>query len=232
MHHLIPLALLSACAVPPASSPEPGLDLNLTEGHTAEEHVEVAPGVYMLEEVVDAGEITYHPHPLPPVSDPESQLPWEAPDPEDVRNMISPMYSYCYEYDSDFYSDQTSGGSLFGGDPYWYASATTYSYDYESWGYDYHYDQASTYVYTSAPRDVDYVYAYSYVYVNGSYVGYASQYVSGGRIAYAYGTWTAPCSPEGYLALEASTYHYMTVYGEQSISVTDTLRSRVMCCPD
>ncbi len=213
----------------------PGLELAMTGGLTEADHVEVAPGVFMPVALYESGAVRYVAQDDPGealLADPGGAVP--AGEGRDPRAGGAP---YCYDYDSDFYYDSTSSGSLFGGDPTWYGYATSYSYDYPAGGVDSEY--ASTYVYTYAPTSLDYVYAYAYVYVNGEYAGYVADYVTGGDYAYAYGSWEADCGDLGFLDVTVYTYHYAYwnealpsgLYARESLSISDTLTARVTCCP-
>ena len=235
------LFVLSACqSQGPLPEPDfdpavgPGLELAMTGGLTEADHVEVAPGVFMPAALYESGAIRYVPQDDPGealLADPEGAGPAER------EPLAAGGPPYCYEYDSDFYYDSTSSGSLFGGDASWYGYATAYSYDQLAGGADY--EHASTYVYTYAPAPLDYVYAYAYIYVNGEYAGYVTDYVSGGSYAYAYSAWETECGDLGFLDVTVYTYHYAYqtdslpsgLYTRESLSISNTIGARVTCCP-
>lgn len=241
----LPLTL-AACQGPvpePAFDPAvgPGLELAMTGGLDEADHVEVAPGVFMPAALYESGEIRY----VPQVDPGEALLSdVHAPQgfsPDGIeRQPTSGGASYCYDYDSEYYYDSTSSGSLFGGDTTWYGYATAYSYDYSyPTGYSYDYDYASAYVYTYAPAALDYVYAYAYIYINGDYAGYVTDYVTGGTYAYAYTSWEAECGDMGFLDVTVYTYHYgyltdtlpSGLYTRESLSISNTVSAQVTCCP-
>lgn len=239
MRHMFPVFFaLTACgteadSIPTPDPVHPTLDLTMTGGLTEKDHVEVAPGVFMSAELEASGEVKYHDLGLRPESmlDPEDMFGLAEAEPSSIIG--GGGYSYCYNYGTDYGSDTTRYGDLFGGNTSWYNYVSAYSYDYEApgAGYDYHYDSVSTYVSTEAGAYVNYVYAYAYIYINGRYAGYAQQYATPGRSAYAYGYWEAMCRG-GVLEVDAYTYNSAYNYDGQSISVGDRLSTTVTCCPD
>ncbi len=232
-----------------AMGPAPTFDLTQTEGYLPEDHVEVAPGIFVLSHLVDSGEVTYTD--LRPADGSLTGIPAAGstlpppPAPTDGGDGAGsgegdssgeddggsdggarPGRDYCYNYDTDYYNDSTSNGTLFGGDPSWYAYASAYSYKYGT----YRANQVYTYVSSIAPDTIGYVYSYAYVYINDRYVGYAYEYNYPGRYAYAYGSWGTRC-PEGEtMSVSMNTYHYFSDYPGGSLSVGNTLSAEVACC--
>ncbi|MCK6529639.1 hypothetical protein L6R50_19490 [Myxococcota bacterium] len=220
---LAPFACAQEAAPIPAATGE--FEPSLADGHFAEEHTQVAPGVHLLTELIESGAVRY--------SDLEPPLDPAAVEAENARRAARAVGDYCYEYDYKTYSDRTRSGSMFGGDPSWYASATAYSYRYDGPGpSDYDYDQVTTYITTSSPNPIDYVSAMAYVYVNGAYAGYVSNAGAGVNYAYAYGTWDAECV-DGNLSVEARLYHTLSDASPRSqyLYLSNVLTARVACCP-
>ncbi len=242
-------AATAAAAVPFGA---PTYDINMTEGYLQSDHVEVAPGVYVLKHLVESGAVRYtdlspaegtirtlprlNGSELPP---PPVPSPGETGGTGDDGGVVDtggssgggsgpwgPGRDYCYEYDTDSYYDSTRNGTLFGDDPTWYGYATAYSYDYGS----YDYDRAYTYVYSYSPVSLGYVYAYAYVYVNDRYAGYVSASSSPGTSAYAYGSWDASCDRDGTLDVTVTGSHYFSEYPGATLSVSNSVSASVACC--
>lgn len=205
----------------------PTLDLGLTQGYTAADHTEVAPGVFMLTELYRTGEIEYIPATV--------ELSGDDVTLEDLQTAIAlgapklPVSggttSYCYNYDYQNYSERL-GRDLFtrGANLYGYANA--YSYSYGSTSYNTVYAGAYTY----ANAKADYVYAYAYVYIEGRYVGYSYQYAQNTTYAYAYGSWRASCGSD--LTIDATVYTRNYIYNQDGayISLGDTFETSAACC--
>ena len=231
---LVPSALVACDVAMPGQEPDvdgvvsaidvgPQFDLELTQGFTAEQHVQVAEGVFMRQDLYASGEVQFFE--AEPLTAEELELQAHSGGGPD----------YCYEYDYENNSDSTANGTLFGGNTRWYSYAIAGSYDYDYPGYSYDRDYVSTYVYTYAPNTVDYVYSYGYVYVNGTYAGYVYQYNRNARYAYAYGSWAADCDG-GDLEVDVIVRHY--VYDTpplgfnryEYLSVGDYLSASIQCC--
>ncbi len=229
---LSPTLLLTLLAAGCASSGSPGtegFDPALADGHVQEEHVEVSPGVYLLDTVVADGSVRY-------IAEENASSPEEFSMEGPSGTKAVPAVDYCYKYDDDSYSDATTAGKLFGGNPSWYGSATAYSYHYDGPGpYDSDYNQVSAYLYTSSPVASDYNSSTAYIYVNGAYAGYVMNTATGLTSTYAYGTWEAACGADGTISVEAQLYHSISDYDgarPQSLYVGNTVRARAMCCPE
>ncbi len=281
---------------------DPGLDLALTEGFDEDDHVEVAPGVFLLRELVDAGTVRYHDlgaadfTPLSEAADLADADPSEvdadetdepdetdavdetgdlddasledaldgdatiddADDVDDTQVIVDCTDpdgftdvdqdgaldcddpddgdddddddASCWEYESDVHNETTANGTLFGGNPTWYGSATASSAWSQQLGWVYDYDYVTTYLYAWAPTEVDWAQVYGYVYINGTYAGYVWNYAASGSFTSAYGYWTSGCGDDGALSIEVYTYHYL-YDGPQFLSVGDLLSAKVECCP-
>jgi hypothetical protein len=223
-----PLALclvLSACAPVTATmedSHADGYSVALAEGNAQEDHTEVSPGVFLLNSVIASGEVSYvDVANAPPRTD------------EAASHASADRRRSCYNYDYDYYNDQTRHGSMFGGHTYWYGQAMAEDYHYEGPGPDYSYTRVSSYVYTYADSPVDQLYSMSYVYANGRYVGYTYNVRRNARMSYQYGYWDVRCK-SGEISLEARTYHtWMNgATGEEYQYVGNTLDVATECCPE
>lgn len=244
-------ALLAACddgmqpaetSAPLSAAPAtdgPSLDLRRTGGLTEADHVEVAPGVFMVREIALDGDIAFA-----QMSDPMlDSFAMAADDGVAPPPPVDPGgddtgggggggggRTYCYNYDSDYYTDSTTAGVMFGGDPSWYGSVTAQSYESSFAGHETRSDYASAYVYTYAPGTIDSVSAYGYVYINGRYIGYMSSSTAPGTYATAYGSWSQRCRAGTSMDLELTASHYM-YDGGTSLSVTTQLAASAACCP-
>ncbi|RME25016.1 MAG: hypothetical protein D6798_09900 [Deltaproteobacteria bacterium] len=248
-----PAASVDSAARVPFGAPT--YDLTMTEGYLPGDHVEVAPGVFVLKHLVESGAVRYTDlspaegtvGTLPGLDGGAALLPPPVPSPGETGGSGDegggvdtgdggdggsgpwvPDRDTCYEYDTDSYTDRTRNGSLFGEDPTWYGTATAYSY--RSGRYDA--DTAYTYIYSYSPVSLDYVNAYAYVYINDRYAGYVSATSAPGTSAYAYGSWDAACDRDGTLDVRVSGYHYF--YDESSgasLSLRNTVTASVTCCP-
>lgn len=253
---LAALIALSACATEdlastqplPAVSPRaasPSLDLTLTGGLTEADHVELSPGVHVVRDLYERGEVsimdlglarenellhaaetgTTPPPPVPGTGEGGGGVDdGDEPTPGDDAG------STCNEYEYDNYMDSTRGGNLFGGNPSWYAVVSALSYSDTTGPRDIRSDYVSTYLYTSAPSEVEYAYAYGYVYIEGRYVGYIDDSLSPGTSAVATGVWRVSCHDRASVTVEMQTYHYL-YDGDQYLNVGDKLSATVACCP-
>ena len=239
-------ALVAGCddgAVAPETSAAlpalagPHLDLNLTGGRVQADHVEVAPGVFMLRELALSDEVAYQELPEPMLASFMDSFENDvAPPPPpvdgggDTGGGSGGGRAYCSNYDSDYYTESTLNGTMFGGDPSWYASVSGSSYHSAFAGHETRSDYVSAYVYTYAPAEIDSVSAYGYVYINGRYVGYMSSSVSPGTYATAYGSWTPTCRAGRTNLIEVTSSHYM-YDGSTTLNVSNTVSASVACCP-
>lgn len=230
-----------ATAQPTAAMP--ALDLSLTGGLDQAAHVEVSPGVFVVRDLYESGEVGFlalspareaellgaaESGTLPPPPLPTDGGIDDGDDPMDDGS--EDEGSTCFEYESDNYQDSTRGGNLFGGNPSWYGVVSALSYHDTTGPRDVRSDYVSTYLYTSAPSEVDYAYAYGYVYIEGRYVGYINDYLTPGTSAVAYGTWRVSCHERESVTVDMSTYHYL-YDGDQYLNVGDKVSATVACCP-
>lgn len=241
---LASLSLLACATAPqpdqalPAPTPAaaPGLDLAMTGGLGEADHVELAPGVYGVRSLVEAGEVglvdlspTYEAALLGAVEDGLTPPP-PVPDDDGGIDDGGESLDYCYEYASDNYSDSTRNGTMFGGNPSWYGVVSAISYHDARGPRDVRSDYVSAYLYTSAPSRVDYAYAYGYVYMDGRYVGYIYDYLTPGTSAVAYGNFDLKCAGRDSVDISMTTYHYL-YDGQQYLTVGNAVETTVACCP-
>lgn len=187
----------------------------LAEGHTADEHAEVAPGVYLLRSAMEAGKVRY------------------VAQEEQAARRSRPSAESCYNYSDDNYTDELSGGSMFNGNPSWYGVSNAVSYYYDGPGTrgDQDYEQVSAYLWGYNDRPVWNISVTAYVYVNGDYVGYISDNARNGTTALQYGVFDATCE-DGVVSVE--TYHYHSWSdrsGEQYLYLMNRTSAASICCP-
>lgn len=226
--------LLASCAATPATSDEDVTGNSVSDdaptevyqaaqadGHLQSEHVEVSPGVFLLQSVVDAGDVQYV----------ETDVPTSPEDAEARMSAKSKKAQSCVKYDQDYYSDNTRAGAQFGGKTYWYGYALAEDYHYDGHP-DYDWTGVQAYAYTYAEKKVDYLYAMTYVRLNGKYVGYTYKTAKNNAYVYSYGTWESSCKG-GSLSIDAMTYHYWQDGGAggDSQSITSNVSASTACCP-
>lgn len=199
-------------------------DPTLAEGHTADEHTEVAPGVHLLSSVVNSGAVHY-----------VDLTPEQMAERAEAASQRTMDPTYCYNYDSGSYADQLSGGTMFMDNPSWYGSTYAYSYDYDGLGDagDQDYEQVSAYMWNYSRHAIGQLYATAYVYINGSYAGYVTDSQMNATTALAYATFDAECV-DGSLSVEMRTYHSWSsgIAGtQQYLYLSNTSTASVECCP-
>lgn len=222
MSRLAPvLALFAAgCVTTPEVGSADGAALEgyrpeLAEGHAAEAHTEVAPGIFLLTDAIERGAVRY------------------VPEAEEAARRERPEVGYCYNYESATFADELANGSMFGANPSWYGVANAYSYKYDPPGdrYDQDYTQVSAYLWAYNAEAVGMVSVSAYVYVNGTYVGYVYDTAMADTLALQYGAFDATCV-DGSATVEVK--HYLSWYDPrrgQSLSVGQTTTTTVACCP-
>lgn len=235
--------LLAACTTAPESRPPAGaLDPAQTGGLTEADHVEVAPGLFVVRDLYESGQVGFVAlDPATAAAQRDAVQAGDAPPPpfpdpdtdggiDDEGSPDAP--TTCYEYGSDSYQDMTRTGETFGENPSWYGTVTAISYHDTRGGRDVRSDYVSTYAYTSASHVPDYIYAYGYVYINGRYVGYIHD-DGRGRASYAtaYGTWRVSCIERDAIEVEMQTYHYLYDTDVASLSIGSSVSATVACCP-
>lgn len=218
------------CLLPIACVTEPvvelgGFDPELAEGHLATEHVEVAPGVFLLSEVASAGTVRYVPQ--------EELVARRAfMGQEDPSRPTLP--EYCYNYDDQNYADELMNDTMFGSNPSWYGVANAWSYRYEAPGTenDQDYEQVQAYLWSYTGTAIANISATAYVYVNDAYVGYVYANERNRTTALAYAVFDATCE-NGEVSVEVLTYHSWstTLPRAQYLYLSNTSTASVQCCP-
>lgn len=229
---IIAALTLAACdtpATPDAVETTPGeteLDLSLTQGFSADDHTEVAPGVFLRTDLYEAGEIEYVPVDLGLTGDEtEEDLMLAMERAAQPAQPASGVRNYCYNNDYRNYN-QSINKSLFAEQPTFYGYANAYSYRYGSYETNLVYAGAYTYA-----RDaVQYAYAYSYVYIDGRYVGYNYKYAQNSTYAYAYGSYKARCSSSRTIDATVYTRNYAYNADGSYANVGTTYELSADCC--
>ena len=229
---LVAALTLAACdttTTPDAVETTPGeteLDLSLTQGFTAADHTEVAPGVFMRTDLYEAGEIEYVPVDLGLTGDEtEEELVLAMERAAQPAQPITGTRNYCYNYDYRNYNQQINR-SLFEEQPTFYGYANAYSYRYGSYETNLVYAGAYTY----ARDNISYAYAYSYVYIDGRYVGYNYQYAQDSNYAYAYGSYRARCGSSRTIDATVYTRNYAYNTDGSYANVGTTYEVSAECC--
>ena len=240
-HRTVLLAALMLAGCEPALVAEsvetgpqdsPGLDLSLTQGHTADDHTEVAPGVFMLTSLHQGDEIRFLHSDV--VLDHEMSEEEHKGAVEVDTSLASPTNlgpnNYCYNNDFFNYTQQTDP-SLFMERPTLYGYGGAYSYSYNNGQYAAHMVYAGAYTYANyVGGPIDYLYAYAYVYIEGRYVGYVYQYSQNANTAYAYGYWQARCDSDLSIDAQIITRNYAYDFDGSYISAGTTRNLSARCC--
>jgi hypothetical protein len=213
----------TAQAAPPADVAAPDrLNPHMSQGFRPDQHVEVSPGMFLRRDLVDSGAIA-----------------WLSSDAPPTTGSNERHHNSCYQYASDDYSDHTTGGRLFGGDPSWSSYLSAYSSQYGSGAASH-----AVYLYstTNTPTDADYLYAYSYLYVNGTYYGYFSGSATSATSTSTSGSFAVTCAEasvdtdtgvvaDSVLVLELIDAHYAYGANGDNFSIGTTLTTTLTCCP-
>lgn len=208
----------------------PGIDLALTQGHTAAEHTEVAPGVFMLTSLHQGDEIRFLPSDVVLTEDSTEADHTGAVDIDTslaAPALGNPSNNYCYNFDNFNYNQQTQQ-ALFLERPNLYGYGTVYSYNTNNGQYAANLVYAGAYTYAYAP--VDYLYSYAYVYIEDRYVGYVYQYSQNSNYAYAYGYWQAECNSDLTIDATIHTRNYAYNFDGSYINAGTTRNLSARCC--
>lgn len=198
-------------------------DSALADGHLLGEHVEVQPGVWMLQSVLDEGEIA-------------------LVDPEEVDFDLDELYLAaddgpssghfdCAAIGRDRYSDSTVNGSLFAGNPKWAGELMAVSLYDQRPGLTINTDVAVIALDQVAPRRILKNDVRGYVWINGEYVGFLYNRVTGREGTAAMGIFTASCAA-GQLDVAVVAHHAMFDIGHPGrLTIARPLLASVQCCP-
>lgn len=195
----------------------------LPDGTTPEDHVEVAPGVFLLGSAMDSGEVGY----VQLDQETLEQVLGGAPADGVAKNGDA---LNCINRDGDGFYEETSRHSLFGGDPAWSGSLTVISAYHVEPGLTLDVDLVRARVTAEAPGLVGVAETYGIIRVHGFYVGYIHDYLSPGEVAAAEGYLTLACPQGAALDVEVKTFHTLWD-GEEALYVTEHMAANVPCCP-
>ncbi len=194
----------------------------LPGGTTAADHVEVEPGVFLLREALDRGDVGYA-----QLDEETMGALLDGRPPDGVP--MSEQAVTCLETDGDSYYENTVNGTLFGGNPQWNGSLGIASYYYQDLGVTTDLDGLWLHLGQTAPAPVGVSSIYGFVYVDGAYIGYVHDYRAPGDHAGAIGLWTVACPWGGVLDVRVQSFHSLWD-GFEAIYVSELLTADVPCC--
>lgn len=196
---------------------------SLAEGHSASEHTEVAPGIFLLSEKLERGEVRF-------VSDSEAH----ARETARTAMAFSSEVETCYNNDFQNYEDSLSNSTMWGSNPSWYGVAGAWSFHYDPPGtaQDTQYEQVEAYLWSaSGGSPITAVTATAYLYVNGDYAGYITDARVNRTTALALGIFDAECV-DGSVSIEVRTYHsWSNREPDQYLYLSNTATATAECCP-
>jgi hypothetical protein len=210
---LLVATVFSGCGQPSTVAPmDPGFRPDPMDGYSAEDHVEVSPGVFLLSERL--GSVAVLPT---PTGEPRS---------------ATAMNDGCHTTDAAVYYDKTRYGSVLGGAE-WAGSVYLESSDLGPWGSG---DSVTVQGYTEVGTSSDSVSTAIYIYRNGQYEGYIYEAVAGNVRADASTHLAFDCPASGVNEIKARFSHGAYDVGADwldfdSFSISKTLTARVECCP-
>ncbi len=202
---------------------EPGdleFDPALADGYLLGDHVEVQPGVWVLESVLEEGEI-------------------ELVAPEDIDVDLDDLYLAasdgpshftCGAVDRDQYADATINASLFSGNPEWAGELMAASVYEVRPGLTINAELAVVSLDQLAPRRIRQNDLRGYVWINGKYVGFLYNRATGREGIAATGIFTASCVA-GQLDVAVVASHAMFDIGHPGrLTVARPMFASVHCC--
>ena len=202
---------------------EPGdleFDPALADGHLLGDHVEIEPGVWVLESVLEEGDV-------------------ELIAPEDMDVDLDDLYLAasdggahftCGAVDRDQYADATINSSLFSGNPEWAGDLMAASIYEVRPGLTIKTDLAVVSLDQLAPRRILNNDVRGYVWINGKYVGFLYNRASNREGTAAVGIFSASCV-EGQLDVAVVASHAMFDIGHPGrLTIARPLFTSVQCC--
>jgi hypothetical protein len=229
---IIALLTLAACGTeePAQEGALPGdsvqdsehpLDTNMTQGHTRGEHIEVAPGVFLLADLVESGLYRLSEEPMASMGTSYTGYTGYT-----TYTYPTGGYPSCFNYDYGTNGDEIDDSSLFGDWIAWNSWASAASYEID--GTVYH--QLNTYAESITNLfPVDGIGATQYIFLNDLYIGFIEEHLADSDMAFPVLWLDVPCD-EGYLDL--STFSTMYIRdGDSAIEVNNRADAYVVCCP-
>ncbi len=206
----------AALAGPDALEFDPGQ----ADGNPLEAHVEVQPGVFVLDSVLERGDV-------------------RLVAPEDLQVDLDDLYLAedagdtpfgCRSIRPDSYTDSTVNGSLFAGNPKWAGQLLAASIHETQPGLTVHADVAVINLDQLAPRRIFANDVRGYVWINGEYVGFLYNQAFDREGTAATGIFTASCEA-GQLDVMVSVQHTMLDFGYPGmLQISRPLLASVQCC--
>jgi hypothetical protein len=206
---------------PLAEVDEAGFDPAQADGNLLESHVEVQPGVFMLDTVLDKGDV-------------------QLVTPEDLQVDLDDLYLAkagsdgrfdCISVMPDSYTDSTVNGSLFTGNPKWAGELIAASVHDVRPGLTIQAEMAVISLDQLAPRKILKNDVRGYVWINGEYVGFLYNRATNREGTAALGIFTASCDA-GQLDVFVVVQHTMLDIGHPGrLQINRPLYASLQCCP-